>query len=63
MKQDTKHNLAVLIFFFLTILTGIFAAEYGQVEGVFAGIFLIGFSHLLLKKWFPKNRKIIKKQK
>ena len=53
MKQNTKHNLAFLVVFILVMLLGGSASEYGQLSGVFAGIFLTYFAYLMMIKWFP----------
>ena len=57
MKQNTKHNLAFLVVFILSMLLGGSASEYEQLEGLFAGFFLACFAYLMMIKWFPREVK------
>ena len=57
MKQNTKHNLSFLVVFILAMLLGGSASEYGQLKGVFAGVFLTCFAYLMMIKWFPREVK------
>jgi len=57
MKQNTKHNIASLVVVSFGMLLGYFCAEYGQLKGLFAGTFGVGFAYLILVKWFPKEVK------
>ncbi len=55
MKQNTKHNSAFLIVFILAVLSGGSASAYGQLKGLFLGVFLTYFAYLMVIVWFPRE--------
>ena len=57
MKQETKHKLSVLIVLILAMLLGGSANKYGQLKGVFAGVFLTYLAYLMTIIWFPRGEK------
>ena len=57
MNQNLKHKIASIVVASTGMLLGYFCAEYGQLKGLFAGVFSVGFAYLVLTKWFPSEVK------
>jgi len=53
MKQNTKHNLALLVVWLITFGVGYLASRFGQGLGFLAGVIFMGCASSILWVWFP----------